>query len=112
MQLLRSDKQSREWLQDLIYYMLNDKQYSYCYTFHNVELIAVKQPFSFVNGIPALGGVTLDPKTERMLLLIYYPIMSRLSLPCQIAILQHEAIHLIERPANRLVGPLDRRRQH
>lgn len=96
MHLLRSDKESRRWLQDLIYYMLNDKQYSYCYTFHNVELIAVKQPFAFVNGIPALGGVTLDPTTERILLLIYHPIMSRMPIEAQISILQHEAIHLID----------------
>ena len=96
MQLLRSDPEGRRWLQDLLYYMLSDKQFGYCYTFHNVELIAVKQPFAFVGGLPALGGVSLDPRTERLLLLIYYPIMSRLGLPAQMSILQHEAIHIID----------------
>jgi len=96
MRLQRVDPIGRAWLQDLIYYMLEEKHLDYCYTFHNIELIAVQQPFAFSNGVPILACVALDNTTERLTMLIYYPIVSRLTFNCQLVILQHEAIHIID----------------
>lgn len=95
--LLRADAESREWLEELLYFMLEDPALShYCYTFHNMEVIAVNQPFAFSGALPVPAAVTLDPKTRRFLMLLYYPLLSRLTFRANLAILQHEAGHVLE----------------
>jgi predicted metal-dependent peptidase len=71
-------------------------QPDYCYTFHNIETLAVREPFAFTGNLPALMGVCLDPETDRVVLLCYYPIFSRLPFVARLAILKHEAIHIID----------------
>lgn len=95
--LLRAGAENRAWLQELLFFMLEDSKLSHhCYTFHNMEIIAVNQPFAFSGALPVPAGVTLDPTTRRFLMLLYFPLLSRLSFEANLAILQHEATHVLD----------------
>jgi len=75
---------------------METEQLDYCYTFHNMETLAVREPFAFTGDLPVPMGVTLDPDTDRIMLLCYYPFVSRLPFDARLAMLKHEAIHIID----------------
>lgn len=93
--LLKAEAEDRAWLENLIYPLLEEHQYDYCYTFHNLDIIAVRQPFAFSGPLPVPAGVTMDEKTGQLALLIYWPIASRLTMDARIELMQHEAGHII-----------------
>lgn len=95
MRLRVADAASRSWISNLLYVLLEQEQYEFAFTFHNIDVIAVKQPFAHFNGlaVPAAVGM-ID--TFRIAMLLYYPIISRLSHRAQIAVLKHEALHVVE----------------
>ena len=96
MRLPRSKPEDRAWLEALLYYLMETEQLDYCYTFHNLETLAVREPFAFTGDLPVPMGVTLDPDTDRIVLLCYYPFVSRLPFDAKLAMLKHEAIHIID----------------
>jgi predicted metal-dependent peptidase len=75
---------------------METEQLDYCYTFHNLETLAVREPFAFTGDLPVPMGVALDPETDRIMLLCYYPFVSRLPFDARLAMLKHEAIHIID----------------
>jgi len=96
MRLQARDVQSRAWLQRLLYYMLDTKLHDYAYVFHYVDVVACGQPFAFIDELPVPAAVGIDTQTDHIKMLVYYPLVSRLSLKGQIALLQHEALHVLE----------------
>jgi predicted metal-dependent peptidase len=86
----------RKWLEDLLYYLMNKEQHDYCYALHNVEVIAVSQPFAFNGPYPIPAMTTLDGSTGQICMLLYWPIISRLSFKARVQELQHETLHIIE----------------
>lgn len=94
--LLRAEPEDREWLETLIYTLLEEQQYDYCYTFHNLEIVAVRQPFAFSGPLPVPAGVCMDKDSSQLILLLYWPIVSRLSFDARVELLQHEAVHIID----------------
>lgn len=98
MRLQLVDRQSRGWLQDILYYMLKGST-DYCYVFHGIEVSAVNQPFAFSGGpvpLPIPAAVGMDEETMRLSLVVYYPLVSRLPYDGQIALLKHEGIHIMD----------------
>ena len=75
---------------------METEQLDFCYTFHNIETLAVREPFAFTGDNPVPMGVALDPDTDRIILLCYYPLVSRLPFDARLAMLKHEAIHIID----------------
>lgn len=95
MRLRVSDPVGRDWLSNLIYVLLEGDEYEYAFTLHNISVIGVRKPFATFNGlaVPAAIGLT---DAGRLILLLYIPIVSRLSYRSQLAILKHELLHVIE----------------
>lgn len=91
-----SEATDRRWLEELLYYLLNKEQFDYCYTLHGVEVIAVDQPFAFNGPYPISAMTTLDSSTGHITLLLYWPIISRLSFKARVQLVQHETLHIIE----------------
>jgi len=86
----------RKWLEELLYYLLNKEQFDYCYALHGVEVLAVKQPFAFNGPYPTPAMVTLDSSTGQICILLYWPIISRLSFKARVQLIKHEILHIIE----------------
>ena len=93
---LRADVEDRAWLEELIYTLLEEKQHDYCYTFHNLEIVAARQPFAFSGPLPVPAAVFMDKTSPQLVLMLYWPIVSRLSADARIELLQHEAGHIID----------------
>lgn len=95
MRLRVADPVSRGWLTNIVYILLEEEEFEYAFTFHNLEVRAVKQPFAVCNGlvVPAGVGTTED---MQIIMLLYYPIVSRLSHRSQITVLKHELLHVVE----------------
>lgn len=96
MRLPKSKPEDRAWLEELLYFLMETEQLDFCYTFHNLETLAVREPFAFTGDCPVPMGVALDPDTDRIVLLCYYPVVSRLPFDARLAILKHEAVHIID----------------
>ena len=90
---------SRRWLEDLLYYLMKSS-IDYVYVFHNLETLATNQPFAFSGSgptaLPIPAAILMDRTTMRLTLAVYYPIISRLSYRGQIAVLKHEAVHIMD----------------
>ena len=95
MRLQVADQTSLQWLTDLVYVLLESEEYEYAFTFHNVSVLSVNQPFAVAGGIPIAAGVGMSD-TARLTMLLYYPILSKLSPRSQLAILKHELMHIVE----------------
>lgn len=91
-----TDREDRQWLERLILYMLDQGDFDYCYVFHNINIVAARQPFAMSNGLPVPAAVTLNRETLQLTLLVYMPIITRIPLLARIELLKHEARHLIE----------------
>lgn len=90
-------KSPAAWLQDLLFFMLNEKQFDYCYTFHCMDTVAATKPFAFdASGQPVLAAVGLHADTKRLSLRVFHPIVSEFPIEAQVAIMQHEAIHVMD----------------
>lgn len=90
------DSAGREWLEELIYYMLETKQYDYCYALHNVDIIATDQPFAFCGPYPVPAAVGMDPHTDQITMFLYWPILSRVSFEGRMQEVMHETVHIID----------------
>lgn len=95
MQLLVASPTSRQWLTDLIFVLLEGEQYEYAFTFHSINVVSVNQPFAVSNGLPIAAAVGIS-ESLKITMLIYYPLVSRLSHRSQMTILKHELLHVIE----------------
>ena len=95
MRLLVADTTSRQWITDLIFLLLKNEEYEYAFTFHGLSVVSVNRPFAMYNGIPIPAAVCLSD-TMKITVLIYYPLVSRLSHQSQLAILKHELLHVVE----------------
>jgi len=87
---------SRKWLEDLLYYMWQGKYYDYCYALHNVEIVTEMQPFAFCGSYPVPASAVVDPNNGQLVIRLYWPIVSRLSIDAQVELLQHETLHILE----------------
>ena len=83
------------WLEELLYHLINTKQYDYCYVLHHVNVVATMQPWAFSDGYPIHASCSLD-KSGQLLLQLYWPILSRVSFEARLEILQHETLHIVE----------------
>jgi predicted metal-dependent peptidase len=93
-----ADPIGREWLASIIYMLLEDDEYgehAFAFTLHNIDVFVVKQPFAFYGELPVAAGVGLT-KDLQIALMLYYPLISRLSPQSQIVVLKHELFHIIE----------------
>jgi len=96
MRLLVGDPVGREWLTNLIYVLLEGEEYEYAFTLHNVNVIGVKRPFALSSGglpVPAAIGLS---DASRFTMLLYMPIIEKVTYVTQLAILKHELLHVIE----------------
>jgi predicted metal-dependent peptidase len=93
--LLVADPVGREWLTTILYMFLEGEEYEYAFTFHNINVVAVNKPFAVFNGLPVPAAVGIS-EALRITMLIYYPLVSRLSHQSQVAMLKHEALHIVE----------------
>lgn len=87
--------EDRIWLEKLLYYMMEQEQLDYCYTFHNMETLATREPFATIGMMPVPMAVQVDD-TDRLRLLCYYPMFEKVPFKAQLAMLRHEAIHIID----------------
>ena len=84
MRLLIADQVGREWLTDIFYMLLEGEEYEYAFTFHNINVITVNKPFALFNRFPIPAAVGLSDAL-RITLLIYYPLVSVLSVRSQVS---------------------------
>lgn len=91
-----TDREDRQWLERLICYMLEQKDFDYCYVFHNINIVAARKPFAMSGDLPVPAAVTLNRETLQVTLLVYMPIITRIPLLARIELLKHEARHLTE----------------
>jgi hypothetical protein len=75
--------------------LLDDEEYEFAFTLHNVDVFVVKQPFAMFGDLPLPAGIGLTDSLQ-IALFLYYPIVSRLSVRSQVTVLKHELFHLIE----------------
>jgi predicted metal-dependent peptidase len=90
------DVAGREWLEELVYYMLEEKHYDYCYALHNIDIVAVDQPFAFCGPNPVPAAVSLNEDTDQITLHLYWPIVSRISFEARMQLVMHETVHVID----------------
>lgn len=83
------------WLEDLLFYLISKRQYDYCYVLHHVNVTATMQPFGFCDGNPIHATCMVD-ESGLLHILLYWPILSRISFEARLEILQHEVLHIIE----------------
>ena len=91
-----TDREDRQWLERLLCYLLDKGDFDFCYVFHNLNIVAAREPFAISNGLPVPAAVTLNRKTLQLTLLVYMPIITRIPLLARIEVLKHEARHIIE----------------
>lgn len=86
----------RAWLEKLIYNLIMDEQLDFGYALHNVQVVALAEPFAAINDCPIPAMTTIEKRTGQLSILLYWPIVSRLSVRAQMTLLKHEVLHIIE----------------